>query len=315
LILPANSSGSIPFVYKITLLPTNLILEYNVTGPVNVSINALLLSNLLSHLSTVNANTTYPPGFQFYTGNTFLADLLFNETTVGFNVYINDSTSIVSLQLNSPFSLLGSLNFRYGFVYWDINTKRYIWFPGNATATNIVASIPLTGFYIFIYFDVTRHVKLPALFTFPCTAGSDNNTYTFELGFEVQAYSATQREPFYVSRPLKNPFNYEPPQKESTALFLDIKIASEIDLDAIISFPFNGTYQPVIGFFNETSNTWEFPTSGLSINTTENLVSQTTTHFSTWGLYGEPTNPNNCTTVSISWILLLLLAFTLAFIL
>jgi len=233
---------------------------------------------------------------------------------VAFNVYINDSSSVVNLQLNSSFSLFGNLNIRYGFLYWNIDTNNYIWFPGTTTSNNIIISIPFTGYYVFIYFDVTQNVKLPSLFTLPCHANSDNNTYSFPLGFEVQAYGISQSSAFYVSYSPINPFNDEPPQKLSTDLFLNITLATEISLKATISFPYNGTYNPVIGFFNETSATWIFPSLGRIIDTKTNLVSQTTTHFSTWGLYGEPTSPNNCTAVSISWMLLLL-TFTMALIL
>jgi len=139
-------------------------------------------------------------------------------------------------------------------------------------------------------------------------------TYRFPNGFSITAIANNTimlTVQFYTT----NPTGVDPPGKTSCGQFVDIETQDEMDgtvLKASLTFTYT-QYDPnfVIGHFDDSTNAWSFSEIPPSINTTAKTVTQNTTHFSTWGLYGETATANS---LSPLFSFLIILIITLVFI-
>jgi len=187
---------------------------------------------------------------------------------------------------------------------------QYAWLPGTLVSNMLtVPNILYNGIYSIVSYDGTNYLNQFKLFGQEFTLNQVLYTYNFPYGFALQA-SVQSPVIVVINYNTSNPINVEPANYTSYNQFVDINpLGIVVGLNATISFTYT-TYKPtyVIGYFDENNLAWNFPASGLTIDTAGDGVNQFTTHLSTWGLYGEPSNPNAgaiLSPISLLWLLLL----------
>jgi len=182
-------------------------------------------------------------------------------------------------------------------LYYDPNINFYdqldVVVESQSLEQQIVVPLPSSGIYIFVVIDVGT--PLPTFYgrERQLPAGQQKQfVYPFGLSLEVTSNSNTSlianfTETVYV----ENPINYIP-----LNAFFEFTEETETSVNATISYAYNKTEVLAkkivestlrIAFYDVINSTWVFLESGGNVDISASIVSQTTTHFSTWGVYGN----------------------------
>jgi len=262
--------------------------------------DSLLNSSLLNQDAT-----PFPAGYTLFQGITFLYPLY--TYVRGFYVYFSNTANLTANTISFP--LIGTNSTTYGLLYWSTVFGQYSWLPG--TLANNMLTVPwifYNGIYSIVSYDSTNYLNQYKLFGQEFILNQYLYTYNFPNGFALQA-SVQSPVIIVIYFNTSNPTNMMPANYTSFNQYVDINAYGiVVGLNATVTFTYT-TYESnfVIGYFDEVNLAWNFPNSGLNIDTTDHGVNQFTTHFSTWGLYGEPSNPNAgaiLTPISLLWLLL-----------
>jgi len=272
----------------------------------NLTLNIYDVVQLNASLLNQDASA-FPAGYTLFQGVTIYISPGYNLVQ-GFYVYFSDTANLTANVISFP--LYGNANKTYGLLYWSPVFGQYAWLPG--TLVNNMLTVPnilYNGIYSIVSYDGTNYLNQFKLFGQEFTLNQVLYTYNFPYGFALQA-SVQSPVIVVINYNTSNPINVEPANYTSYNQFVDINpYGIVVGLNATISFTYT-TYKPnyVIGYFDELNLVWNFPVSGLTIDTAGDGVNQFTTHLSTWGLYGEPSNPNAgaiLSPISLLWLLLL----------
>jgi len=266
---------------------------------------------LNSALSTNNCGP-FPTGYTLISMGTYNIDYPLSGYTAGFYVDFNDLNSITDGSIHFELDL--NTTETYGLLLCNrLLSNDYIFLEGyfaNVFENSfVVNSFNYNGIYSIVSYDSTIRPTKNILFGQSFIISQILAVYLFPNGFSITVVtntSITLTVQFNTTNPTPNPSC-----KISQGQFVDITTSDTIDeLNATLTFTYT-QYNPnfAIGHFDEISNGWSFPIMGLSINTTAATVSQTTNHFSTWGLYGETASAN-----IISPTFLFLIALIIVFI-
>jgi len=289
--------------------PSGLIQNFTLSSDTNENAtlnvyNASQLNNALLSEDGIG----FPPGYTLFQGDTFYNYPGYGFVE-GFYVYFADPSIVQTNILYFPFS--GTNNTANGLLYWSQAFGQYAWLPGTLNNNHLtVPGVLYNGIYAIVSYNYTNYFNKPTLFGQEFTLDQVSYSYNFPNGFILQA---SVQSPINVTVYFNssNPTNVVPPNYTSFNQFAVIETnGTVVGLSATIIFQYIN-FEPnyVIGYFNEANSTWIFPNTGLSFDTSYNRVNQYTTHFSTWGLYGEPSNPNAGAILSpipLLWLLLVL---------
>jgi len=160
-------------------------------------------------------------------------------------------------------------------------------------------SVPLPSAGTFVFVAVNAGADEPTWFGVArYLQRQQNYTLTFAEGLTLQVMSTVNAN-LTTTFSSTNPFPSPPAPFVSLGVFFNFTLDTSSDSDetvqAIISYAYNESQLLVqnllasslrIGFYEESSASWNFPSSGGSVNTKTQVVSQSTDHFSSWGVYG-----------------------------
>jgi len=212
---------------------------------------------------------------------------------VGFNIIFNDTKSII----NGSLSISGfSSGNPIGLLLCTTLSNDLIFFEGylpNPDGSYSFPNIIYNGIYSLVSYNSTIPPIKNILFgqnliISPIVPA----IYQFQNGFSINA-TANSTIMVTVQFYTTNPTGIDPPGKISCEQFVDIETQDEIDyqivgLQASLTFTYTTNYPNfAIGHYDDSTNAWSFSTIPPIVNTTAKTVTQNTTHFSTWGLYGE----------------------------
>jgi len=250
--------------------------------------------------------TAFPPGYTLFQGISFLYPTLTNVYVRGFYVDFSNTANLTANTIAFP--LTGTYSVTYGLLYWSPVFGQYAWLPGTLASNMLtVPGIFYNGIYSIVAFDFAHYLNQFKLFGQEFILNQISYNYLFPNGFALQA-SVQSSIPVIIYFYTSNPTGVVPNNYTSYNQFVDIyPIGKVVGLNATITFTYT-KYEPnyVIGYLEEGNSTWNFPNSGLYVDTTNPGVNQFTTHFSTWGLYGEPSSGAILSPISLLWLLLVL---------
>jgi len=274
--------------YGVALLGPALQIELNMNG--NVTLQAY-----------VNLQTTLPSGCQ---------NLSFG-LDIGYQLIISPPNAVViSATLTTP-ALAASaialitLNTNLWFFQYNSTTQFYSAIAVNYNGITQVVTVPLpsAGIYVLVVLDITA--PIPTFFDQPRDLSAQSNvslSFPDGLSLSVNVQSdTTLTTTFLTTNPHNNPGN----GSTSINAFFDFNTTSNVTLNATIYYQYSVQTVNQIGvdattlkiaFYDEQSGQWVFPSSGGSVSTSTMVVSQTTTHFSTWGVFGHSTSSTQGTT-------------------
>lgn len=201
-----------------------------------------------------------------------------------------------------------------GCLQFDANTGTYnqIDFTSYTVATGITVPLAHVGTYVFV--GIQANVPTPTFFGVARALFANTRriiSYTQGIIIDVTTQDNTSVTVTFSATNLSP--NTPPNFYVSLSAFFDIELSTTVALQATINYTYTAT-QLVnanvaattlqLGFYDIASATWQFP--GNIVDTTNMIISTTTTHFSNWGAYGTvpapppPTSPSSGSTIPTS---------------
>jgi len=213
-----------------------------------------------------------------------------------------------SAQLTIPCTTTAFIGtYGYGVLQWDFNAMAYAYIPyQSSTATSITVPISDAGIFLFVSYDTTVPITFPSFYAQVLTISSSSTSYSFPNGIFIAVSSSTSNT-FSTTFNSQNPKPNNPPSNYTSGnKFVDINLVVQASVNANVSFAYdaaNSASSVVIGFYNDTAGVWTFPSVGLSVDANAHVATQTTTHFSTWGVYYSHSSAPQ---VTVTWIAIVL---------
>jgi len=234
--------------------------------------------------------------------------------SAGFNVTFNDTKSITEGSLSFPYKSEGTevLLPILGLLLCTPLSNDLIFFEGYLPNPDVgqylFQSIIYNGIYSIVAYDsiilATKNILYNQILIISSVGPA---TYQFPNGFSINAI-ANSTILLTVQNYTTNPTGVDPPGKISQGQFVELDTQNAtIGLQASLTFTYIN-YIPnfVIGYYNGTAGAWVFSDIPPTVNTTAKTVTQNTTHFSTWGLYGETATANSLSPLYLFSITLIL---------
>jgi len=276
----------------------------NTETTITYGISALVGPNLVITVNQ-NANVTLAV-FVSITGSlpAGFTSLSFGAN-VGYTLQVQPASAVViSASLVTPGLVVSSAaliteSVTAGCLQFDSTTNAYSYvdFPSyDILSQQITIPIPGAGTYVFVamqfntplptFYKIVRHLMAEV-----------NYTLTFTMGLTLQvtaSANATLNTTFYTS----NPAPESPSGELSLGAWFDFDMSSTSSaVNATIQYAYNQSQLIAagindattikIGFYDTTSASWSFMSTGGSVDTTTDVAAQVTTHFSTWGVYAS----------------------------
>jgi len=270
---------------EFTFLGGLITLDIMVNADTQLTLSPYFSANFTVALAADGA-ATISNGFTIATDATFSFG---TSLGAGLKLTFSNNAKIVnSATLTIPFDIASIIgNFNFGILQWDTNAMAYCYLP--ATSGGLLsAQFTFTdaGIFLTVQYDKTAGVKFPSLFSQSLTISSTSTSFSFPNGVFIDVAGSSNT--FNVTFSTQNPEPNSPSNHASAGKYIDITLTTAANVTANVSFAYNSTFNPnflSIAFYDTTSASWVFPTSGLSIDTNTQVIIQATTHFSTWGMY------------------------------
>jgi len=251
----------------------------------------------LSIYVSISVSGGLPPGYESlgFTG----------AVGVGFTLSVTPSSAvIISASLTTPALTAAAIalitgSASVGCLRFDSNSQSYteIDIPSYSLLDNTVTvNLPVSGTYVFV--AVNLDAQIPTFFGEIRTIQAEVNTtfnYTGDATSSLllsiyTSSSADLNTTFYSS----NPTSTEPSGYISANAYFDFNISTVSTLQAALQFTYDaaaianaGISETTLqfGYYDEATGKWSFP-GNANVDTTTRVLAQSTTHFSTWGVYG-----------------------------
>jgi len=281
------------FSYSSGLVTLDIMVNENTQITVFPYINSNLAASLVA-----DGAAPIPNDFQvlIYNDISFGAIVGFKLTFSSPASIVNTATLVIPVD-NSQVNL----NYNPAILQWDSTVMAYT-FVGIVT-TQLYAQFTFSdpGIFLTVQYNPATPVTFPSIFSQVLTISNKPTSYSFPNGVFIGVSSSTSGLVFNV---VYITFNPEPIILHYTSVgkFIDITLNTIANVNANISFAYTSNYDQTklaIAYFDISSNLWTFPSTGLSVNTQTQIVSQTTNHFSTWGLYYA--SHSSTTKVTVAW--------------
>jgi hypothetical protein len=276
-------------------IPPSLIVQLDTTA--NLTVNVYASANTL----------TLPTGYTVVTSPLNLGV----NVALGFTLSISPSNANVitanlttgPLSTQSQGQITGGV--RAGCLQFDTNTNTYQDITVNYSPTvGITVPLPSAGVYILV--AVNANVPLPSFYEKArALVGGVQTAISYASGLVINVTATANTAvtvTFNTTTTYKNPNGYV-----SLNAYFDINLSTQTAIQAVIKYNYTANQlaqaglksanQLAIGFYDTAAGAWNFA-AGSQVDANAMVVSTTTTHFSTWGVYGSNPNPASATTVS-----------------
>jgi len=255
---------------------------------------------IVSEVLTVNV--AFPP-ISNISSFTFVG-----SAAVGFNITVIPSTVTISANFTTmPLTALafGQITgeLQAGCLRFDVNAQWYdqIDISSVNVAKQISVNLPQAGFYYFVLLSV--HNPVPSIYSsVKKLVANVLQQYVYPFGFSLSV-TAQGNNTVSVVYSSTNPASSSPSQSNCTAYgaYWTIVAEDENHVQATLSHHYNRTVVAAqgivnevalfIAYFNTTTQQWTQILQGGSVDTQTQVVSQTSTHFSSWGTMAKDSTP------------------------
>jgi len=218
------------------------------------------------------------------------------------------SAVVIDASITTPSLTVTGSNSLSVFMF-DAASNFYATIPSTVSQGQITFTLPAAARGVYLAAQFSTGTFLPDLFNKAIALVSAiRSRIQFPNGFSlsVQVNSNTD---LTVQHTSTNPTGSVVGAEAMVALdaYFEIDLSGgEQAVDATLSFAYDKAVATAkmikedtirLGFFNTTANAWQFLTTG-SVDVSAGVVSQTTTHFSTWGAYGTASTSDNTSSAS-----------------
>jgi hypothetical protein len=262
----------------------------------------------LSLTVTVNVNSNVT--LSSYT-NVLALPTGYIALSLGFTLSVTNGASVTGSlttgQLSVAAQALLTAGVNAGCLQFDSVTNTYNEIDVQSYSVNQGITIPIISAGTYLFVGAQANVPVPSFYgTYRALVGGVRKVITFSQGFvvDVTASASTSVVVYYNTTntaPKNPPNNYIP-----LNAFFTIELSAATALQATLNYTYTAsqisnarvnanTLQ--IGYYDTTSGSWQFP--GSQVNTNTMVVSTTTTHFSTWGVYASSASATVLSIVSL----------------
>lgn len=246
--------------------------------------------------------------------------------SIGYTLDISPSdANLISATLVTPAlgaSIVNQINagtYAAGVVQFNSNTKTFNQLEVYFNSTTNTISIPLPSAGTVILVGVSANVPIPSFYSYARTLIANVRTvvnYTGEFFLNVTSSSTTT---LHVNHSSSNFVNVDPNGAVSVNAYWQIETSSNTNINAVLSYHYNNTLLAAKGiaadtlqFAYYTSNGWVFDGTS-TVDASAGVVSQSSTHFSTWGVFSKSKDSGSSSSSSFVAPCFLLVLSVLAF--
>jgi len=226
----------------------------------------------------------------------------------GIKLTFSNNANIVTGSLQIPGNYL-SLILSFGLMEYSFSASAYAFVPPTSSSgLSITVPISSVGIFLVVNYNTNQFIRFPTLYSQNRVVTNSSASYSYPFGIFIDVSGSPSS--FNVTFSASNPKSSSPNGRTSLGKFIDITANNSASLNANISFSYNGTNQSpnhlAIAFFSDANGTWVFPSSGLSVDTTNQIIIQSSTHFSTWALYANSNaSSSGASTLIVAWSVLI----------
>jgi len=248
----------------------NLVVTLDAAGTVTLS-------------SVASVTTSMPSG---YTALAFTAQAGFEFSYTGGGSIVKAQLTTPPLTVTTAGLITGSVD--AGCLRFDANIKAYSKVDitsYTAGTRTIVVDLPAANTYFFV--AVSASAKIPTFYAEARATTSTSISLVFPEGFEMDVATTTNNQ-VTVARASSSTYT-DPTDYHNVGAFFDISLTTEEAVTATLKYTYDASLSASIAddlkFASYSSGAWNFESSGGSVDTNTRVVSQTTTHFSQWGVF------------------------------
>jgi hypothetical protein len=213
---------------------------------------------------------------------------------LGFSLSTTGNAGIVEAQLTTPAVsasvmalLTGSVQARC--VRFDAEAQAWtgVDIESMTLSNKLIVDLPETGMYAFASVDAS--VPVPTLYLEARATSSTSSKFSYDGGFVLDVATTTDNE--VTVEFLSSSSRSEPENRTAVGAFFNIELRDEEAVDATLSFEYDASIDAEtaatlrFAFYDEGNGTWTFMEAGANVDTSARVVSQTTVHFSEWGVF------------------------------
>jgi hypothetical protein len=286
-----RGTGSSASASKQTTLGTAVALPANVATRVTFTDGpGLELFIKTDRMTSVTFDTQASVSAGLLSGyNTFSigGNLGFSLTLTGDAVIVDAQLTTPSLSLSVLALLTGSVDARCARFDADAQAWTDVEVESRTLSNKLVVDLPETGTYVFASVDAS--VPIPTLYLEARATSSTSSKFAYDGGFFLDVATTTNNE-VTVSF-AETSARSEPEDATSVGAFFNVDLRNEEEVDATLSFEYDASIDADVAsslrfaFYDEDEDAWTFLESGANVDTGARVVSQTTTHFSEWGVF------------------------------
>jgi len=238
-------------------------------------------------------------------------------TYVGLDITSSNSTASVTLTLITVdlTALFTAGTQVAGIIYAD--GSAYVRIPATTVNGRLTANLPSVGVYVFVSIDET----VTATYAVPrAVIAGVNRTYQWGSNLAIKFLSTVSNSITVVQQ---TNLTVQGSAQQRSSLGIDLGVYFDISLSAsgaahvsTIQFVYtdillqahdvavSAANQLRWAFYDTVNAAWTFAdSSGASVDVSAKVVSQTTTHFSSWGVfYANSNTSNTASSLLLSWI-------------
>eukprot|EP00750_Incisomonas_marina_P031667 INCI8273.1.p1 GENE.INCI8273.1~~INCI8273.1.p1 ORF type:complete len:764 (-),score=167.70 INCI8273.1:30-2321(-) len=215
---------------------------------------------------------------------------------LGFSLSTTGNAGIVEAQLTTPSLsasvlalLTGSVQARC--VRFDAEAQAWtgVEVQSMTLSNKLVVDLPDTGMYAFASVDAS--VPVPTLYLEARATSSTSSKFSYDGGFVLDVATTTDNE--VTVEFLSTSSRSEPENRTAVGAFFNIELRDEEAVDATLSFEYDASIDAEVAatlrfaFYDDDNETWTFMEAGANVDTSARVVSQTTVHFSEWGVFAS----------------------------
>jgi hypothetical protein len=249
-------------------------------------------------------------------------DLPSGIVTLGFGLSLTvtpASAVIVDASITTPALTVTGTN-SLSILMFDAASNFYATVPSTVSQGKATFALPEAARGTYIAAQVSTGTFLPDLFNKVINLVADvRSKIQFPSGFSLSVQANADAD-LTVTHSATNPTGSNAGVETMASLdayFVIDLSGAEQAVDATLLFAYDKSVATAkmikeetirLAFFNTTVQAWQFVSAG-SVDTSASVVSQTTTHFSTWAAYGEASTSDNGAVSMVASVALVAISF------
>jgi len=169
--------------------------------------------------------------------------------------------------------------------YGQVDVQSY-----NSASKEVTVDVLKAGGYYFAAVDI--NAAIPTFYSEARTTSSTSATLEYPEGFSLVVATASNNKVTVVHSTMSQ--RTDPEGQRNVGAFYSVDLQQEQSVTATLKYQYDAAMSAeaaqTLRFAFYSDGEWKFPDSGVSVDTEARVVSQTTTHFSEWGVFENSNN-------------------------